>query len=269
LKEEKKEETKGLSRREFLKDAGLIVGGATVGSMALVNACSGGTTTTTVTAPGGTKTVTSTTTSVVAGPGGSVVTVTQPGTTVTAAAATKYVCSLDNLEFNSLAELNAHFASVHPNVASADSFTVLTVNGVTHGILTQPHWSLAYLLREQFGLFALKEGCQLGECGACTVDVDGKAVFSCLMLACEMGGKTVTTVEGLSNNGVLGPVQQKFYDQDVAQCGYCTPGFIMAAEALYKTNPKPTMDETREAMGGHMCMCGNVHRNLNCIAGGV
>ena len=253
MSEEEKKEPGRISRREFLKDAGLIVGGATVGSMALINACGG---TTTVTGPGvtSTKTVTSTATTTVAGPGGSVVTVTStaPGTTVTA---TKTVSTTSEV----------------PTAATAadESLVYMTVNGVNKGLVVKNHHSLAEVLREQLGLFALKECCHLGECGACAVMVDDKAVFACLALACEMGGKKVVTVEGLSNNGVLGKTQQKFYDQDVAQCGYCTPGFIMAAEALYKVTPKPNLDEVREAVAGHVCMCGNVHRNVNCIVGGV
>jgi len=256
MSEEEKKVPGKISRREFLKDAGLIVGGATVGSMALVNACSK-TTTTTVTAPAvtSTKTVTNTATTTIAGPGGSVVTVTStaPGSTSTVTAT---------------ATVTATSAPVAATAAD-ETMVYMTVNGVNTGLVVKNHQSLAEVLREQLNLFALKEGCQLGECGACTVIVDDKAVFSCLALACEMNGKKVTTVEGLSNNGVLGKVQQKFYDQDVAQCGYCTPGFLMATEALYKVTPKPTLDEVREAFGGHVCMCGNIHRHVNAAVGGV
>jgi aerobic-type carbon monoxide dehydrogenase small subunit (CoxS/CutS family) len=254
LSEEKKNDNGQISRRQFLKDAGLIVGGATLGSVALVNACGG---TTTVTAPGvtSTKTVTSTSTTTVAGPGGSVITVTQtaPGTTATVTA-TKTVSTT---------------AAPAAQTAEGESLVYMNINGVNRGLVVKNHQSLAEVLREQLGLFALKEGCQLGECGACTVTVDDRAVYSCLLLACEMGGRKVMTVEGLSNNGVLGPVQQKFYDQDVAQCGYCTPGFIMATEALWKATPKPTLDEVREALGGHVCMCGNVHRHVTAAVGGA
>ena len=252
--EEKKKESK-ISRREFLKDAGLIVGGATLGSVALVNACGS---TTTVTAPGATstKTVTSTATTTVAGPGGATV-------TTTVAGPGSYVHR--NHHGNSYRHRDPGRSHRQP----ASSLINVTVNGVPTGLVVKNHHSLAEVLREQLNLFALKEGCQLGECGACTVMVDDKAVFSCLLLACEMNGKKIVTVEGLSNNGVLDKVQQKFWDQDVAQCGYCTPGFIMAAEALYKVTPKPTLDETREALGGHVCMCGNIHRNVNCVVGGV
>ena len=257
MSEEEKKKPEGLSRRQFLKDAGLVVGGATVGSMAILSACSGDTKTVT-------NTVTSTTT--VGGPGSTVTTtVTAPG----GGTVTKYVDPVDGSEWPSAEALRAHFLSAHPNAEIAETFVVMTVNGVGYGLQVQPNWSLAHVLRDKLGLFALKEGCQHGECGACTVVVDGHAAFSCLMLAIEMNGVNVVTVEGLSNNGVLGPVQQKFYDQDVAQCGYCTPGFLMAAVALYNSKPKPTLDEVREAVGGHVCMCGNVHRTVLAITGGV
>ena len=109
----------------------------------------------------------------------------------------------------------------------------------------------------------------LGECGCCTVIVDGMAVFSCLMLACEMENRSVVTIEGLSNNGVLNPVQQRYYDTEAPQCGYCTPGFIMAAQALIDENPTPTLDEVRLAFSGHLCMCGALHPHVKAIEGGV
>jgi len=246
--EEKENEHKGLSRREFLKDAGLVVGGTAVGSMAFLSSCGSGGSETTKT-----------------------VTVTSPPvtTTVTAAAVTKYVDPIDGTEWPTADALKAHFNAAHPNINAAESLTIFTVNGVGYGFLLQPNWSLAHVLRDKLSLYALKEGCQLGECGACTVMIDGLAEYACLHLACEMGGKNIVTVEGLSNNGVLDKVQQKFYDQDVAQCGMCTPGFLMAAEALYKVTPKPTLAEVQEAVGGHVCMCGDVHRHVNAIVGGV
>ena len=259
---EEETKSKGLSRREFLKDAGLVVGGATVGSMAILSACGGGETVTNTV----TKTNTATVTSTVGAGATATVTTT---VTSTGAAVTKFVDPIDGTEWPTADALKAHFAAAQPNLDAAESLTIFTVNGTGYGFLLQPNWSLAHVLRDKLGLFGLKEGCQHGECGACAVVVDGRAVFSCLMLACEMNGADIQTIEGLSSNGVLGPVQQKFYDQDVAQCGYCTPGFIMAAVGLYNSNPKPTLDEVREAMGGHVCMCGNVHRTVLCIAGGV
>ena len=251
---EKKDEVKGLSRREFLKDAGLVVGGATIGSMALMNACAG--TISTVTS---TKTVTTTVSGTV--PGGTVT------TTVTATGAGKFTDPVDGTEWPSLDALKAHFNTLHPN---ADSNIVgLNVNGVEYALLVKPYWSLARVLRESLGLFALKEGCNLGECGACTILVEGKAVLACMQLACEAENAKIQTLEGLSNNGVLGPVQQKYYDKEAFACGFCTPGFLMAAQALINVNPKPTLADVRLAFSGHMCMCGETSRHVRAIVGGV
>jgi carbon-monoxide dehydrogenase small subunit len=245
------EEKKGLSRREFLKDAGLVIGGATVGSMAFLNSCKASTSET------ATVTVTSTATT------------TSPPvtTTITAAAANKYVDPIDNTEHASAAALKAHFNAVHPNADA--TLVAFVVNGVGYAFQVKPYWSLARVLRDSLGLFGLKEGCNLGECGACTVIVDGKPMFACMQLACEMEDKVVLTIEGLSNNGVLNPVQQRFYDTEAPQCGFCTPGFIMASQALINVNPKPTLDQVRLALSGHVCMCGNTHRHVNAIVGGV
>jgi carbon-monoxide dehydrogenase small subunit len=257
--EKTKEEVKGLSRREFLKDAGLVVGGTAIGSIGILSACNGGTTTQTVTS---TKTVTS-------GGGTSTVTVTSPPvvTTVTAAGAGKFTDPVDGTEWPSLDALKAHFNTVHPN---ADSNIVgLNVNGVDYNVLVKPYWSLGHVLRESLGLFGLKQGCSLGECAACTIIVNGKAVLACMQLACEAEGQTILTLESLSNNGKLGPIQQKFYDKEAFACGFCTPGFVMATAALYSVTPKPTLAEVRLAMSGHMCMCGENSRHVRTIVGGV
>jgi aerobic-type carbon monoxide dehydrogenase small subunit (CoxS/CutS family) len=260
MTEEEKKIPEGLSRRQFLKDAGLVVGGATVGSMAILSAC-GETKTVTNTS---TKTVTATTTV-----GASTQTITSPPvtTTITATGSNKFTDPVDGTEWPTLDALKAHFNTVHPN---ADSNIVgLNVNGVDYNVLVKPYWSLGHVLRESLGMFALKQGCSLGECAACTIIVDGKAVLACMQLACEAEGLKITTLEGLSNNGTLGPVQQKFYNEEAFACGFCTPGWIMAAEALYKVKPKPTLDEVRLAMSGHMCMCGENSRHVRTIVGGV
>jgi len=245
----------GISRREFLKDAGLVVGGATVGSLALANAC-GGTTTTTVTAAGGgTKTVTTTV-------GGGTVT-----TTVSGTGAATYVDPVDGTTYSSLAALQAHFNAVHPDANA--SIVNFKVNGKDYSFFVKPYWSLVHVIREGLQMYGTKSCCQYGECGGCTVIVNGQAMFACMLLACEMQGASVTTLEGLSNNGVLDKVQQRFYDQEAVQCGICTPGFIMAAEALLATNAKPTMADLQLAFSGHICMCGNLHRVLNALVGGV
>jgi len=264
MDEEKKKEqlsespkSGSISRREFLKDTGLIVGGATVGSMAILSACGNGETTTV------TKTETKTTT-VTAGTG-STITVTSPPTTVTVS---KYICPLDNQEFSSLDEMRSHFSVAHPG-ASLPAFTALKVNGVEYNLVVRPHWSLGWVLREQLGLFGTKLGCDMGQCGACTVLADGLPVFACLMLACEADGINITTIEGLSNGITLSPLQQKFYDNNATQCGYCTPGFVMAAQGLLNANPKPTEDEVRLALSGHLCICQNFKKTIESVVGGV
>lgn len=239
MSEEEKKKP-GVSRREFLKDAGLVVGGATVGSMAFLNSCKT-TTTVTTTSPAITTTVSNPITS--------------------------YVDPVDGTTWPSMDALKAHFNAVHPN---ADATVVgFSVNGVGYVFQVKPTTTLNWVLRDELHLFGLKSACMLGECGACTVIVDGKAAFSCLMLAVEMEGRSVTTIEGLSQNGALNPVQQKMFDAEVAGCGYCTPGFVVAAQALINVNPTPTLNDVRMAFSGHMCMCGDTHRHVLSIVGGV
>jgi xanthine dehydrogenase YagT iron-sulfur-binding subunit len=133
---------------------------------------------------------------------------------------------------------------------------VLTINGRTHRLLVEPRWSLMYVLRERLGLTATKLGCERGECGVCTVLVDDKPQYSCVMLAVESEGRRITTLEGLMHGEELGPVQKAFVEQDAFQCGYCTPGQIMAVEGLLRANPSPTVDEVRLGVSGNLCRCG-------------
>jgi xanthine dehydrogenase YagT iron-sulfur-binding subunit len=132
----------------------------------------------------------------------------------------------------------------------------LTVNGRRFNLLVEPRWSLLYVLRERLGLMGTKPGCERGECGACTVLIDGVPRYACMTLAVEAEGKEVTTVEGLMRGDELGPVQQAFLEEDAFQCGYCTPGQIMAAEGLLRTRPNPTIEEIQHGMSGNLCRCG-------------
>ena len=132
----------------------------------------------------------------------------------------------------------------------------LLVNGRRHRLTVEPRWSLLFVLREKLGLTGTKVGCERGECGVCTVLIDGQPRYSCLTLAVEAEGKEVTTIEGLMRGEDLGPVQQAFLERDAFQCGYCTPGQIMAVEGLLRVNPKPTLDEIRRGMSGNLCRCG-------------
>ena len=131
----------------------------------------------------------------------------------------------------------------------------LIVNGETHEILVAVHKTLLEVLREDLGLTGTKHGCELGECGTCTVLVDGRPVLSCLTLPIECEGRDVTTVEGLARNGVLHPLQQAFAELGAAQCGYCTPGFLLVAEELLRENPRPTRAQIAEALAGNLCRC--------------
>ena len=133
---------------------------------------------------------------------------------------------------------------------------VLKINGRPYPVLVEPRWSLLYVLREHLGLTAAKEGCGRGECGACTVLADGKPRYACLTLAVEAEGLEIATLEGLMDGEELGPTQQAFAEADAFQCGYCTPGQIMAAEGLLLANSQPTPEEVRKGMAGNLCRCG-------------
>lgn len=133
----------------------------------------------------------------------------------------------------------------------------LQVNGRRHKVLVEPRWSLLFVLREKLGLTGTKVGCERGECGACTVLVDDVPHYACMMLAMEAEGRAITTVEGLLSGEELGPVQQAFVEHDAFQCGYCTPGQVMAIEGLLRKNPKPSDEEIRSAVSGNLCRCGS------------
>jgi len=132
----------------------------------------------------------------------------------------------------------------------------LAINGREHRLLVEPRWSLAYVLRDELGLTGTKVGCDRGECGACTVLVDGRTRYSCLTLAVEAEGHEITTLEGLMSGEELGPVQRAFVEQDAFQCGYCTPGQILAVEGLLREKPDPTVEEVRQGVSGNLCRCG-------------
>ena len=133
---------------------------------------------------------------------------------------------------------------------------ILTINGRRHRLVVEPRWSLLYVLRERLGFTGTKVGCERGECGACTVLIDGIPKYACMTLAVEAQGVSITTIEGLMKGDELGPVQQAFLEEDAFQCGYCTPGQVMAAEGLLRANPHPTLDEIRKGMSGNLCRCG-------------
>jgi aerobic-type carbon monoxide dehydrogenase small subunit (CoxS/CutS family) len=141
----------------------------------------------------------------------------------------------------------------------------ITVNGVDHRTEVEDRWTLVELLRDHLQLTGTKIGCDRGECGACTVLVDGTPLYSCSQLAVWMDGRSITTVEGLAKNGKLDPLQQAFIDHDAPQCGYCTSGQLMIAKALLVKNARPTRDEVRTAMTGNLCRCSNYNHYVEAV----
>ncbi|HNT06099.1 MAG TPA: (2Fe-2S)-binding protein [Anaerolineae bacterium] len=141
----------------------------------------------------------------------------------------------------------------------------MTVNGQVVEVPVSATDTLTTVLRENLGLTGTKIGCEEGECGACTVLVDGLAVNSCLYLAMKAHGRTIRTVEGLARNGQLHPLQQAFIDHGAVQCGYCTPGMLLSAVALLEQNPHPTDDEIRRAISGNLCRCTGYIKIIDAI----
>ena len=131
----------------------------------------------------------------------------------------------------------------------------LKINGISRKIQVEPRWSLLFVIREVLGLTGTKVGCERGECGACTVLIDGKPRYACMTLAVEAQGQEITTLEGLMDGEELGPVQQAFAEEDAFQCGFCTPGQIMAVEGLLRSNANPTMEDIRVGLSGNLCRC--------------
>jgi len=131
----------------------------------------------------------------------------------------------------------------------------VTVNGVRHKLRVKPWDTLLDVVRDQLGLTGTKEGCGLGECGACTVMMDGKTVNSCLVLAPEADGKEITTIEGLAKEDKLHPIQEAFVECGGLQCGFCTPGMVISTKALLDENPDPSEEEIRRGIAGNFCRC--------------
>jgi len=142
-----------------------------------------------------------------------------------------------------------------------------TVNDEPVEALVQPYQTLLDALRDTLGLTGPKEGCGTGDCGACTVHLDGQPVASCLVLAMQARGRAVRTIEGLGRPGALHPLQQAFVEQGVAQCGFCIPGVIMSAAALLSENPRPSEDEIRLGIAGNLCRCTGYTKMVAAIAG--
>jgi aerobic-type carbon monoxide dehydrogenase small subunit (CoxS/CutS family) len=141
----------------------------------------------------------------------------------------------------------------------------LDVNGERTALLLPVHKTLLEVLREDMQLNGTKHGCELGECGTCTVLVDGKPELSCLLLPIQLEGRAITTVEGMASGSTLHPLQQAFAELGAAQCGYCTPGILLASKSLLDTNARPTRDEIREALAGNLCRCTGYAKILEAV----
>jgi len=139
------------------------------------------------------------------------------------------------------------------------------LNGEKVRVEVPAHWTLLRLLREKLGLTGTKEGCGIGECGTCTVLLEGVPVNSCLVMAPKVEGKKVETVEGLGTKDSLHPLQKSFIDHGAVQCGYCTPGILMSSKALLERNPRPTKEEIKDAIAGHLCRCTGYHQIIEAV----
>ena len=145
-----------------------------------------------------------------------------------------------------------------------------TVNGVRHELMLEPRELLVYVLRERLGLTGTNVGCDTSSCGSCTVLVDGESVKACTVLGVQADGHEITTIEGLADDGALHPLQQAFHEHHALQCGYCTPGFVMAAVSLLQEHPNPTEEEIRQGLEGNLCRCTgyvNIVRAVQAAAG--
>lgn len=220
----------GVSRRDFIKGAGLAVGGAAISST-VIAACA-------PKAP-------------VAGP---------PTGQAEPTTVTTYVCPYDNQKFNSLAELGAHLNTAHGGATiQVAELTKFTLNGMPMALKIKDHWTLNYVIRDVLGMTGgTKYSCDEGICGMCAIIMDGKPVLSCIVLGVECEGKSITTVEGLQDpkTGKLHAVQQGFINESGFMCGFCTTGNIMTAKAFLDKNPDPTRDQVREALSNNICACG-------------
>jgi aerobic-type carbon monoxide dehydrogenase small subunit (CoxS/CutS family) len=161
--------------------------------------------------------------------------------------------------------LVAQEGAVAPAPAVPRTSISLMVNGTEHQVDVEDRWTLVEVLRDHLLLTGTKIGCDRGECGACTVLLDGKPVYSCSQLAVWADGRTVQTVEGLARGEHLHPLQEAFIEHDGPQCGYCTSGQLMSAKALLDHNPHPTADEVRHAMTGNICRCSNYNRYVESV----
>ena len=151
------------------------------------------------------------------------------------------------------------------SVEETDGLNEVVANGISYKLKIEPHWTLAYVLREKLGLTGVKIACDHGACGACTVIVDGEPILSCMTLAVECQGKNIVTIEGLGDGRTLHPIQEAWLENHGTQCGFCAPGMIMTTKALLDQNSCPTVEQVREALSGNVCRCGNYDHILDSV----
>jgi len=259
MSEETKKTPRTVSRREFLRDAGIVVGGTAVSSAFFLSACGKEvevTKTVTTTAPGSTVTTTA--------PGAtSTITKTAADNTVTV---TKYTCPVCNQEFDSLEALKTHFDDEHiedETSSNLKSLISLTINGNKHEFLVKNGQTLLSLIHDTLGLTGTKYFCDQGACGGCTVILNGRPVLSCMTLAAECNNASVQTVEGIAKE--KHPLIDTYVENHCMQCGYCTPGFIVTAKALLDRNANASEADIREALAGNLCRCGTYPQHVPAI----
>ena len=152
-----------------------------------------------------------------------------------------------------------------PNADAYLHTVTVTVNGVRHAVSVEPRTLLVHLLRDDLDLTGAHIGCDTSQCGACTVDIDGKAVKSCTILAVMVDGSSITTIEGLASDGALHPIQTAFHEYHALQCGFCTPGMIMRIRELLRENPNPNEREIRHGLNGNICRCTGYHNIVRAV----
>jgi len=176
----------------------------------------------------------------------------------------EFRCPICGEVFASYEALQDHYVNEHTGAVAPVKVT-LTINGKKTQVLIEPHWTLQRTLQFKLGLTGAKHMCDKGVCGSCTVIVDGKAVLACTALAVELEGKEIETVEGIAANPKWKPLVDAYCKWDAMQCGYCTPGFLVAAKALLDKIPNPTTQEINAALSGNICICGTYPRHAQAI----
>ncbi len=187
-----------------------------------------------------------------------------PAVELAPATITSFRCPICAKDFNTFADLKRHSAGAHPG-AVVPVVTKLKVNGKDYEVLIEPQWTLQRTLQQKLGLTGVKQMCDRGVCGSCTVIIDGRAVLSCITLAVECEGKSIETVEGIGADPKWQPLVHSYARWDAMQCGYCTPGFVVTAKHLLDKNPSPTEHDCKQALAGNICCCGTYPRHPTAI----